>query len=58
MITLFECWNGGTVQYDGIHPPQFVFAFPAANAELVKFFQLSGRICEVLTGSEWHQPIR
>lgn len=53
MITLFECWNGGMVQWDRMTPPQFVFAFPAANPELVKFFQLSGRIGEVLTGTDW-----
>jgi len=53
MITLFECWNGGMVQWDRITPPQFAFAFPAASPDLVKFFQLSGRIGEVLTGAEW-----
>jgi hypothetical protein len=53
MITLFECWNGGMVQWDRITPPQFAFAFPAASPELVTFFQLSGRIGEVLTGTEW-----
>ena len=53
MITLFECWNGGMVQWDRITPPQFAFAFPAASPELVTFFQLSGRIGEVLTGAEW-----
>jgi hypothetical protein len=53
MITLFECWNGGMVQWDRITPPQFAFAFPPASAELVSFFQLSGRIGEVLTGTDW-----
>jgi hypothetical protein len=53
MITLFECWNGGMAQWDRITPPQFAFAFPAASPELVTFFQLSGRIGEVLTGTEW-----
>jgi hypothetical protein len=53
MITLFECWNGGMVQWNRITPPQFAFAFPPASAELVKFFQLSGRIGEVLTGTDW-----
>jgi len=53
MITLFECWNGGMVQWDRMTPPQFAFAFPAASPELVAFFQLSGRIGEVLTGTEW-----
>ncbi|GEM_PF-7118462 len=54
MVTLFECWNGGTVQWDQINPPQFVFAFPPESFEVVTFFQLSGRICEVLTQCEWH----
>ena len=53
MVTLFECWNGGTVQWDGMSPPHFIFAFPPASPEMVAFFQLSGRICEVLTQSEW-----
>jgi hypothetical protein len=53
MVTLFECWNGGSVQWDRITPPRFAFAFPAASSELVRFFQLSGRIGEVLTGADW-----
>jgi hypothetical protein len=54
MATLFECWNGGTVQWDRINLPQFIFAFPPGSPEIVTFFQLSGRMCEVLTQSEWH----
>ena len=57
MVTLFECWNGGTAQWDRISPPQFVFAFPPGSPEIVTFFQLSGRICEVLTQSDWHLNI-
>ena len=53
MITLFECWNGGSVQWDQINQPQFVFSFPPQNTELIKFFQFSGRICEILTQREW-----
>jgi len=54
MVTLFECWNGGAVQWDQVNPPQFVFSFPPESLEVVTFFQLSGRICEVLTQCEWH----
>ena len=54
MITLFECWNGGTVQWDRISPPQFVFNFPSGNPEIITFFQLSGRMCEVMTQCDWH----
>jgi hypothetical protein len=53
MVTWFECWNGGTVRWDPASPPQFVFALPPEDPEMVRFFQLSGRICEVLTQSEW-----
>jgi hypothetical protein len=41
------------VRWDPPRPPQFVFALPPEDPELVRFFQLSGRICEVLTQSEW-----
>jgi hypothetical protein len=41
------------VQWDGMGLPQFVFAFPPQSPEMVTFFQLSGRVCEVLTQSEW-----
>ena len=54
MVTLFECWNGGTVQWDQINPPEFVFAFPPASKEVIIFFQLSGRVCEILTNAGWH----
>lgn len=54
MITLFECWNGGTVQWDRINPPQFVFNFPPRSPEIITFYQLSGRICEVMTQTDWH----
>jgi hypothetical protein len=53
VVTWFECWNGGTVRWDPASPPQFVFALPPEDPEMVRFFQLSGRICEVLTQSEW-----
>ncbi|MEK7748291.1 MAG: hypothetical protein AAB300_04380 [Nitrospirota bacterium] len=54
MITLFECWNGGTIQWDRMSPPQFVFNFPPCSHEILKFYQLSGRICEVMTQTDWH----
>jgi len=54
MITLFECWNGGTVQWDRINPPQFVFNFPPGSPEIITFYQLSGRTCEVMTQTDWH----
>ncbi|MEI6756508.1 MAG: hypothetical protein FDX18_07140 [Chlorobium sp.] len=54
MITLFECWNGGSVQWDRMKPPQFVFNFPPGSPEVITFFQLSGRMCEVMTQTEWH----
>lgn len=53
MVTLFEYWNGGRVQWDGRSPPQFAFEIPPGDEEMITFFQLSGRICEVLTRSEW-----
>lgn len=53
MTTVFECWNGGMIQWNGMTPPQFAFAFPPVDAALVSFFQLSGRMGEVLTGSQW-----
>lgn len=53
MISLFECWNGGTAQWDQVQQPEFVFSFPPQDAEVVTFFQLSGRICEVMTQCEW-----
>lgn len=52
MVTFFECWNGGSIQYDGAMP-QFVFPYPPEDSELVAFFQLTGRICEVMTNKEW-----
>lgn len=54
MITLFECWNGGSVQWDRVNPPQFVFNFPSGSPEIITFFQLSGRMCEVITQTDWH----
>jgi hypothetical protein len=53
MITPFECWNGGRVQWDGAGLPQFAFAFPPESRDTVAFLQLSARICEVLTQSDW-----
>lgn len=53
MITLFECWNGATVQWDRVNPPQIVFAIPPQSPGMVRFFQLSGRICEVQTQADW-----
>lgn len=53
MITPFECWNGGRVHWDGMSLPQFVFEFPPESLDMVTFLQLSGRICEVLTQSDW-----
>jgi hypothetical protein len=49
MPTLFECWNGGSAFVNG-NTPNFVFNYPANNQELLAFFQLSGRIWEVLAG--------
>lgn len=54
MTTLFECWNGGTVYSDRINPPQFVFNFPPESSEVITFYQLSGRMCEVMTQCDWH----
>lgn len=54
MATLFECWNGGTIQWNRVTAPQFVFGFPSPAHDIVQFFQVSGRICEVLTRTEWH----
>lgn len=53
MPTLFECWNGCQIYWNGITPPQFVFSYPPANPQVLGFYQLSGRITEVLTSSEW-----
>jgi hypothetical protein len=53
MITPFECWNGGSVRWNGLSLPEFVFSFPPADRDLVAFLQLSGRICEVLTQCLW-----
>jgi hypothetical protein len=46
---MFECWNGGQAVYHN-QQPAFVFQFPAQGNELLSFFQLSGRICELLSG--------
>jgi len=53
MITLFECWNGGCVQWNQNNPPQFCFGFPPQTLVLIKFFQISGRVCEILTQRDW-----
>lgn len=54
MTTLFECWNGCQIHWDGFHPPQFLFfPYPPANLQVLGFYQLSGRTTEVLTGAEW-----
>jgi hypothetical protein len=50
MITMFECWNGGRVMYNGMQPC-FMFDFPAQSPELLTFFQFSGRMCEILSGN-------
>jgi hypothetical protein len=56
MTTMFECWNGGRAVYHN-QQPCFIFDFPAQSAELLTFFQFSGRICELLTGYNQSQLV-
>ncbi|MBW8192558.1 hypothetical protein K0504_16075 [Neiella marina] len=53
MITLFECWNGGIVEWDGLSSPQISFSFPVANGDVLAFFLICGRIAQLHTRTDW-----
>ena len=51
MATIFEYWNGGTAVHNGRFAG-YMYDFPPVSQEVVIFFQLSGRIWEVLMGQD------
>lgn len=53
MKTLFECWNAGVVEWDGLSAPKLSFAFPIASNEMLAFFLVSARINQLLSKLDW-----
>ena len=53
MNTLFECWNGGIVEWDGLSSPRLSFSFAISSNDMLTFFLVSGRICQLMTRAEW-----
>lgn len=53
MITLFECWNGGIVEWDGLSSPQISFSFPIVNGDVLAFFLICGRIAQLHSRTDW-----
>ncbi|GGA62764.1 hypothetical protein GCM10011369_00010 [Neiella marina] len=53
MITLFECWNGGVVEWDGLSSPQISFSFSVTDGDVLAFFLLCGRIAQLHTKTDW-----
>lgn len=53
MKTLFECWNAGVAEWDGISSPKLGFPFPVRSKEILAFFLVSARLNQLLSKQEW-----
>ncbi|MCM2678429.1 hypothetical protein [Echinimonas agarilytica] len=53
MNTLFECWNGGIVEWDGLSAPRLSFPYAVNDSELLAFFLISARACQLQSRLGW-----
>lgn len=53
MNTLFECWNAGVVEWDGLSSPRLRFSFPVPSHDALAFFLLSARMSQLISKQEW-----
>ncbi len=53
MNTLFECWNAGVIEWDGMTTPVLSFSYPVSSNEMLAFFLISARLNQLLTKQDW-----
>lgn len=53
MQTLFECWNAGVVEWDGLSSPKISFSFPITSNEMLAFFLVNARLNQLLSKQDW-----